>query len=161
MKTAVLVIDMIKGMEEWVPRSRIEKIIPAVKNLLDEARAKGMPVIYMIHSPLGKQGTIIYKELTPTEKDIILEKTKYSSFYKTELEDVLKKLKISNLILTGTATNWCVLATALDADNREFETILIEDCVAAPNNEWHNSAIKWMRNTLERFEVKTSKSLKW
>lgn len=161
MKTAVLVIDMIKGMEEFMPKREITKLFPTIKKVLDKARAKEIPVIYTIHTPLGKEGIKIYSEVTPAENDIIIEKTKYSSFYKTKLDDVLKKLGVNRLIITGTATNWCVLSTSLAADYRELNTVLLKDCVAAPSDEWHELAIKWMLNTLEHFEIKTSESIKW
>lgn len=158
MKTAILVIDMIRGLEKWVPKKRIEKILPNITRVLNRARKKRVPIIYILHRPSGSEGMKIYNAIKPTKKDFIIKKDKYSSFYKTKLDSLLRKLKVKNLILTGMATNWCVLSTALDAYYRGYKTILLKDCVTAPNDSWHRWAIKWMADTLYNFEIKTSNS---
>jgi nicotinamidase-related amidase len=156
-KTAVLVIDMINGMEEFIPRKSIVGLLPNIKRVLASAHAKKVPVIYAIHTPLGKKGTKIYDEIKKTSSDFLVLKKNYSSFYDTGLEKLLKKLKVKRLILTGVSTHWCILSTALDASYRGYEIVLMQDCVAASTNKWHDWAIKWMKDTFD-LELTTSKT---
>jgi nicotinamidase-related amidase len=157
-KTAVLVIDMIKGMEEWIPKKEIQRILPNVKGALASARAKKVPVIYVVHTPLGKKGTKIYDEIKKQPSDFLVKKECYSSFYNTSLERLLKRLKIKRLVLIGVSTHWCILSTALDASYRGYEIVLLQDCTVAPTQEWKNWAIKWMEDTFD-IGVTTSKSV--
>jgi nicotinamidase/pyrazinamidase len=59
----------------------------------------------------------------------------YSAFEATsaDLEDFLKKEKVTDLYVTGLATDYCVKASALDADKAGFETFVVEDAIAAVN----------------------------
>jgi len=157
-KSAVLVIDMIKGLEKWVPRRRMLKITPNIASVIKKARAKKVPVIYMIHKPVGKKGMKIYDRLKPAKSDFIIKKPQLSSFYKTSLEKLLKKLKVKQLILTGVSTHWCLLSTALDASYRNYKLVLLRDCANAPTDEWHNWAIKWMANSFD-ITIATQKNL--
>lgn len=157
-KSAVIVIDMINGMERWIPKATMKGLLPRISHVLEAARAKGMPIIYIIHSPLGKAGTRIYRELTPYSTDFIVTKEHYSSFYNTKLDALLKKLKVNQLLITGVSTHWCVLTTTVDASYRGYRLVLLKDCVAAPTNKWHKWAIKWLEDTVE-VAVKASKEI--
>ena len=148
-KSAVIVIDMIKGMERWIPKERMKRIQPNIRAIMDAARERKIPVIYIIHKPLGKNGTKIYEQVKPATSDFRITKNEFSSFYKTKLDMLLKKLKVKRLILTGVSTHWCVMTTAVDASYRGYEIILLEDCTTAPNDEWHRWAIKWMKNSFD------------
>ena len=59
-------------------------------------------------------------------------KTRFSGFYKTELDEVLKKLGVRNLIITGCTTSVCVEATIRDAMYRDYLPVLLADCTAEP-----------------------------
>jgi len=157
-KSAILVIDMIKGLEKWVPRKRMLKITPNIASVIKKARAKKVPVIYMVHKPVGKKGMKIYDAIKPTASDFVVYKNQFSSFYKTSLEKLLKKLKVKQLILTGVSTHWCLLSTALDASYHGYKLVLLADCANAPTDEWHNWAIKWMTNSFD-ITIKTQKEL--
>ncbi|MBI3190415.1 cysteine hydrolase [archaeon] len=160
MKSAVIVVDMITGMEKWIPRKRIEKIMPNIKNLLEKARKEKVPVIFAVHRPLGKKGTRIYSEIAAGKNDTILGKNEYSCFYNTDMDKILKKLKVKQLIVAGVSTHWCVLTTAIDASYRKYKTVLLEDCITAPDNRKHKLAIEWMKDTLP-VVVKDSKQKLW
>lgn len=149
MKTALLIIDMINGMEDWIPRNRMKKIIPKLKKLIERAREKNVTIIYAVHVPLGGRKTKIYKEILPQKGDMLVDKFDFSSFYKTNLDKILKRRKIKKLIITGTSTQWCVQTTATDAHYRKYKTIIVSDCTTAPTNKLHKQALDWMNNTLE------------
>jgi ureidoacrylate peracid hydrolase len=77
-------------------------------------------------------GTDIVNELKPAKDDIVLYKTRYSGFYKTDLDMILKKLGIRKIIFTGCTTSICVESTLRDAMFRDYSPILLEDCAAEP-----------------------------
>jgi len=76
--------------------------------------------------------TDIVSELTPQPKDIIIYKTRFSGFYQTALDSVLKRLEKKYLIFTGCTTSICVESTARDAAFRDYLPIVLEDCTAEP-----------------------------
>jgi ureidoacrylate peracid hydrolase len=76
--------------------------------------------------------TDILAELTPKPLDVVLYKTRFSGFYKTELDATLQRLGIKNLIFTGCTTSVCVESTVRDAMFRDYLPILMADCMAEP-----------------------------
>jgi ureidoacrylate peracid hydrolase len=77
-------------------------------------------------------GTEIVPRLTPQTDDIIIHKTRFSSFYKTDLDSTLKKLGVKYLIVTGCTTSVCVESTVRDAMFRDYLSLVLEDCTAEP-----------------------------
>jgi len=78
----------------------------------------------------GTWGADIVDELKAQEGDIVVEKQKYSAFFGTNLNIILKTCNIKYLIFTGVATNICVEATLRDAYYLEYFPILISDACA-------------------------------
>jgi ureidoacrylate peracid hydrolase len=76
--------------------------------------------------------TEIIEELTPQPEDLIVEKHRYSGFYGTELEDLLRAREIDTLVFVGATTSVCVESTVRDAVARDFHCLVVEDCVAEP-----------------------------
>ncbi len=72
-------------------------------------------------------GTEIVPELQPQEGDIVVEKPRYSAFFDTNLDTVLKRYNIKYLLTTGVATNNCVEATIRDSYYRGYFAILVSD----------------------------------
>jgi ureidoacrylate peracid hydrolase len=92
-------------------------------------------------APDGKQGrflirdtwnTDVIEELRPQPEDLVLFKHRFSGFYQTELDDVLRRLRIRNLIFTGCTTSVCVDSTIRDAMFRDYRCVLLKDCVGEP-----------------------------
>ena len=77
-------------------------------------------------------GTDIVTELKPQTDDIVIYKTRFSGFYKTELDSLLKQLNKKYLIITGCTTSICVESTVRDAMFRDYSSIVLEDCTAEP-----------------------------
>ena len=78
----------------------------------------------------GTWGAEIVDGLKPQEGDIVVEKLKYSAFFGTNLEAILKTYSIKYLMFAGVATNVCVEATIRDAYHRDYFSILISDATA-------------------------------
>jgi ureidoacrylate peracid hydrolase len=76
--------------------------------------------------------TDIVTELKPKQGDIIVDKNRFSGFYKTELDSLLKKMGIKYLLFTGCTTSVCVESTVRDARFRNYTPIIFKDCTAEP-----------------------------
>jgi ureidoacrylate peracid hydrolase len=76
--------------------------------------------------------TDIVEPLTPRPGDIVVNKHRYSGFYQTELERMLRERGATTLVVTGATTSVCVDSTVRDAVFRDLHCIVLEDCVAEP-----------------------------
>ncbi len=77
-------------------------------------------------------GTDIIPELNPHAGDVVLYKTRFSGFYRTDLDDILKKSGVKYLVVTGCTTSICVESTVRDAMFRDYSCVVLGDCVAEP-----------------------------
>ena len=161
-KAAVLVVDMLKDFvkPDFIPRSRISGTIDAIKRLLDRARAKGIPVVYVCDSHLpddgefkiwprhavqGTEGAEVIEELKPEEGDYVVRKRRYSGFYGTDLDLLLRELGVDTVIIVGVATHICVLHTAADAYFRGYRVVVPRDCVNAPTDEENEWGLRYIQ----------------
>ena len=76
--------------------------------------------------------TEILDELKPQSGDIVIYKSRFSGFYKTELDSTLQKLGIHKLVFTGCTTSICVESTVRDAMFRDYPCVLLSDCMSEP-----------------------------
>ena len=76
--------------------------------------------------------TDIVPDLTPEQGDIVLYKHRFSGFYETDLDQMLKSRAVKHLIFTGCTTSVCVESTIRDAMFRDYQCLLLEDCTAEP-----------------------------
>lgn len=164
----MLVIDMLndfvrEGAPLEVPATRV--ILPALRRRLEEARARGVPVIYVCdahssddpefarmdwppHAVKGTPGAAVVAELAPLETDPVIEKTSYSGFHHTGLEGILQALGIDRLVLTGCVTSICVLYTAYDAVVRGYAVTVPAACVAPLDPADGEFALRQMEQVL-------------
>jgi len=174
-KTAVVVVDMINDFVTGVFKSeRVIKIIPNIKRLLEFARKQGVPIVYATdahlpnldpefevwepHAVKGSWGAEIIDELKPEKGDFRVLKRKYSAFQGTDLDMLLRELKIDRLILTGVVTDICVQHTAADAFFRGYKIIIPKDCVEALDASTQEAAIKFLIKVY-RVEITTTNEL--
>ncbi len=76
--------------------------------------------------------TEIVDELRPLPEDVVLYKHRFSGFYETELDSILRASGIDTLLFVGATTSVCVESTIRDAMFRDFHCLVVEDCVAEP-----------------------------
>jgi ureidoacrylate peracid hydrolase len=93
----------------------------------------------LIDPPRGTEGQIlvegtwnteIIQELTPEPGDIVVAKHRFSGFYGTDLDVILRGLGVSHLVFTGCTTSVCVESTVRDAAFRDYTCLVLSDCVA-------------------------------
>ena len=167
-RVALLIIDAINDLEfpggaAMLPRSmRMARKIAALKH---RTSALGIPTIY-VNDNFGRwrsdfretiahcgdervRGHPITRLLLPDENDYFVLKPKHSGFYNTSLELLIDYLHAETLILTGIATDSCVLVTAADAYMRDLQVIIPRDCVTAVTTAGHRTALSQMRTTIK------------
>ncbi len=145
--------------------SRTSIVIEPIKRLKAEFKKHNRPVIYIqhTHNPDGSDAGLVAKvfppimnlghcfdgtwdaeiteELKPEENDYIVKKSRYSAFYKTQLEDVLKELDVEILVIVGLATNVCVESTIRDAFYRDINVFVPREATASFTEEAEMGAI--------------------
>ena len=157
---ALLIADMINDFVTGSLKcERAQRIIPNIKKLADFCRSKGIPIIYLNdqhlkvdkeldlwgeHAMAGTKGGEVIPELKVQERDYVVPKRRYSGFFATGLDLLLRELCVNEIIITGLLTNLCVLHTAADAYFREFDIIVPEDGVEALTQEDQESALRYM-----------------
>jgi len=77
-------------------------------------------------------GTRVLSELRPAAGEPVVYKTRYSGFYATELDQILRTMDARYLVITGCTTSVCVESTLRDAMFRDYSPILLADCAAEP-----------------------------
>ncbi len=84
----------------------------------------------------------ILPELAPQRDEPVVIKRRYSGFYGTDLEVVLRGLGAQTLFICGVNTNNCVLATVYDAFSRDFRVVVLSDACGSMNGEeYHRFAL--------------------
>lgn len=76
--------------------------------------------------------TDIVDELTPRADETVLYKSRYSGFYQTELDEVLRQKGVERLIVVGATTSVCVDSTVRDAMYRDYHCLVVSDATAEP-----------------------------
>jgi ureidoacrylate peracid hydrolase len=108
------------------------------KNRLNHMR---LNVGKVVRAPDGRESRIlirdtwntdIVKELTPHADDVVVYKHRFSGFFQTNLDAILKKLGVKHLIVTGCTTSVCVESTVRDAMFRDYTSVVLADCAAEP-----------------------------
>ncbi len=168
-KTALLVVDMQNDF--LLPDGPLltqggVAVLSNVARLVGACRRHRVPVIYTAHvheNPkidggmtaawwpdlmakralvLGKKGAALIKSLAAKPAEPVILKHRYSAFYNTKLEIVLRSLGVTDLIITGVMTNICCESTARDAFFRDFRVFFLADATGSGTEELHVGALR-------------------
>ena len=162
-KTALLVIDMQEGFlnpesPTYIPMAW--DTVPACAAVQQKARELGIPVYFIIRkyapdgtdveftryfawkqggkpcstpeSPIGWNRPEAFRVL---EGDTVLVKPRYSAFWDTNLDAVLRRRGIDTVVVTGTTTPNCIRATVFDSICLDYNTVVLDDCTSSVNEE--------------------------
>lgn len=165
---ALLLIDVINDFDFPEAEQLLRYALPMAHRLAElkqRAKQQRLPVVY-VNDNFGRwrsdfkaqvehclqpdrPGRSVVELLQPAEEDYFVLKPKHSGFYSTTLDTLLEYLGVSTIILTGLATNICVLFTANDAYMRDFQLVVPSDCAAANTPQDHNHALQQIAHVLK------------
>lgn len=139
--------------------------IGPIARLLDGARSAGIPIFftrYSLNEDYSDAGLLldvfpairgtggmvrgtwdadVVDELKPQPGEVVIDKTRYSAFYKTDLEDKLEQRGVDTLIVCGVTTNICVESTVRDSFFRDIRVVVPRDATAAVTPELHEGSL--------------------
>jgi nicotinamidase-related amidase len=153
-RTALIVVDMqndflLPGAPLETPMGR--EIYPNLQRLLAHARQSGMKVVYTVHAhradgcdmgmfaevwtPIaegsclvdGQPGIDVVAELEPADNEVVIKKHRYSAFFATDLDLILRGANIDTVVITGVTTENCCHATARDAMFNGYRVAFLSD----------------------------------
>jgi isochorismate hydrolase len=160
--SALLVIDMQQyfcnpSSHAYFKDSTI--IIPHIHQLITRYRQKSFPVIFTRYALLrterpGAMGRwwndVLYNDnelsrivdaLHPRSNESVIRKTQYSAFFQTDLDMILKKQKVTTIVITGVLTHLCCETTARDAFMRDYDVFFVTDATASDSKRLHTASL--------------------
>lgn len=162
-KAALMVVDMQKFFLE--PSSPTFTcgglaILKNIKRLIGVFRKAGRPVIFTqhVHHPDGMDAGImawwwegmclegspeseIHAEIAPLPGEKVIQKHRYSAFFNTDLDTILRGLKIEDIVMTGIMTNMCCESTTRDAYYRDYRVFFAADGTGSVTEEMHLASL--------------------
>jgi nicotinamidase-related amidase len=132
--TAILVLDLSARCHD--PTEICSKLMPAVGEFLEKARAAAVPIIHTVSArakgtPLGEVATLLKRR----ETEPILYPDAWDKFTGGELQELLKQKGVKKLVIVGSSTNMTVLYTATAAARMyEYDVIIPMDGMNARSN---------------------------
>ena len=175
---ALVLIDVINHFEFPDGDKLLKQALPMAARLArlkQRCRIAGIPAIY-VNDNFGQwrsdakslisrcldsscAGKPFVEQLRPDDEDYLVLKPMHSAFFQTPLEILLQYLGATSLILTGLATNSCIVCTAHDANMRDFSLHVPSDCSAARSRREHAQTIEHIKE-MTRASVIPSASLR-
>lgn len=163
-RSALLLIDMESGFVDPQGGHCIRfarSTVPACARALELARSKGIPVFFVKRiyradgsdveltryrawkdggracrpASLGPNSAQAPEALRPRPGDYTIIKPRWSAFFQTELDLILRRLDVRTVILAGTTTPNCVRTTCYDAIALEYNTVVLTDCCSSQTEE--------------------------
>jgi nicotinamidase-related amidase len=129
-KSALLVVDAQVGVLSSVWES--DRVVRNLEKLVTKARSADVPVIWIQHSDddelkFGSAAWKLAPTFSPDSAEIVVHKKYNSAFAATDLDQKLRALGVSRLVLAGALTNWCIRSTAYAAVERGYDLALVSD----------------------------------
>lgn len=173
-ETALVVIDLQK--ESGFGLVGLDGVVRNTQRTIDVCRTAGIPVIYTRqinrHDGVGlsldeprhangephfyadnRDSIEIMEAVKPLDTDIVIDKYRWSAFFDTSLDLMLKSLGVKHLIIGGVVTDGCLMTSVFDAYFRDYRIKLVHDMCTASNEGAHMAALTIMANWVYALEV--------
>ena len=161
-KPAILVVDMLNDFVYGaLTCERGKAIVPATAKLLNAAREKGVPVIFCNdahikdidrelalwgdHAIAGTPGAEVIPELGLSERDYVVPKRRYSGFFQTDLDILLRELGVKTLVMTGLHTHMCVRHTSADAYSLGYDVVVAKEATDSFTEEDYIGGLAYLK----------------
>jgi len=162
MKTTLILVDVINDFFHPLGtnyHTAHKAVLPKIISMLEYARHKGMPIIHAMERHRVNHDDFEWRKLpvhdiegsfeaNPAEGIAIqtgeyaVYKRRYSAFFATDLELLLRELNVGRVILVGVKTNVCVRATAQDAFAYGYQVWVVKDAVASNRQRMHDASLE-------------------
>ena len=178
-KTALIVVDMINAIAKgqgppYTISPARQAVIESFQRLIAHCRQVGTPIIYCTNerrpdgadapktisdvtggsggNPMapGSVATQVVDELKPEPEDFLQVKTRFSAFYGTNVESILRSLGTETILVGGISTQRSVEGTARDAKNRDLQCVVVSDCCTAGEQDVHEMTVNHVLPLLVR-----------
>lgn len=166
MNSALLIIDMLNDFFEQQARLAAQRtdLVASINALVHVFHSHGQPIIWIrqefapnlsdaflemrkrnIHVTIaGTQGCHLLPELNYHPSDLMLVKKRYSAFFGTDLDELLKQLRPGVVVVAGINTHACVRTTVIDAYQRDYEVVVATDCIASYDEAHHEMSKRYL-----------------
>ena len=163
-KAALLVIDMEEGFlnaQSPLYIQQAAKTVPACARVIAQARQWKIPVFFvnriyrrngsdveavryakwleggrcLAPNSTGACSIAVPAEFTPQKMDYTIIKPRFSAFFQTELDLILRRLQVDTILLTGTTTPNCIRATCYDGLSLDYNVVILEDCCSSRSEQ--------------------------
>lgn len=165
-RTALIVIDITRdslspASDSGIALEGAPQAIDNARRVVDAARENGVPVIWIqelhrpsgidfgreldgaetVHCVEGAPGSRFIEDFAPRADEFYVPKRRYSAFFATDLEILLKGLKVETLILVGFLTDVCVHYTGADAHQHDYRIRVVREAVAGSSVAAHEASL--------------------
>lgn len=163
-RSALIIIDMENGFINEESAHCIvnaKATVPACASAVETARKKNIPIFFvkrqyradgsdveitrfaawdkggraMQPESTGNNSDEFPEELSPEEGDYVIVKPRWSAFFQTPLDLILRRLQVRTVILAGTTTPNCIRTTCYDANALDYNVVVLEDCCSSQTEE--------------------------
>lgn len=155
-KTALVVVDLQKGIVSRPTAHPAAEVVANSATLADAFRAKGLPVVLVrvtggapgrteAPAPAGRPAADwadLSPELGPREGDIVVTKQQWGAFYGTDLDLRLRRLGITQIVVTGIATSIGVESTARSAHEHGYHVTIATDAITDMDAGAHRNSVE-------------------
>ncbi len=152
MAKALIIIDMLKGYFEQIYNPK--EILKNQLDLIREFNDAGLQVIIVKGKDREQPNPVmerlwgdefagepekfeLIEELKDVKQDLLLEKTEYSAFFRTGLDEFCEKNNITEMYFCGVFSGVCVYFSAVDAAYRKIQPYLVTDASSTSQKKWH------------------------
>jgi nicotinamidase-related amidase len=168
---AILVVDMVGDMfsHETLRRQR-PSLVSAINMLTEVGREAGHLVVWVrqeyeadlsdaplqfkrggIHIAIaGTAGAELLSELNVSPRDHLVVKKRYSGFFRTDLDEYLRRERVGRLVIVGVNTHACVRMTAIDAYQLDYDVVIAKECVGSYDQAHHDVSLRYMDGKIAR-----------